>query len=191
MTSGGRPNPSKMLPSASNKIGLCPPPLQEFGSGACPLTSPATVRKSLTVFTSPFAGKLPTAKRPPALVIVRFAVGTADQLANIFCTRVTPCALLMTTGPPLGCRLRGPLSTRYAIGLVLSQSKGTPEMPCVGPPTASGPPENTTCAGESRKLSSTAALLVHNPADFLRRRPRCEIGRAPFLLGSPIQICSG
>src|SRR5258707_13425159 len=108
-----------MVPSASNTMGLWPPPLQEFGSGAWPARSPATVRKSVTDWTSPFAGKVPTAKRPPALLMFRFAVGTADQLANMFCTRIRPCALVMTTGPPDGCRLNGPLSTRYAIDLVL------------------------------------------------------------------------
>src|SRR5437879_12455919 len=79
MTSGGKPRPSKMVPSASNITGLCPPPLQEFGSGACPLTSPATVRKSLTVCTPPFTGTLPTASSPPELDNVLPPEGQDDQ----------------------------------------------------------------------------------------------------------------
>src|SRR5258705_13601911 len=120
-------------------MGLGPPRLQEFGSGAGTRRSPATVRKSDAVFTWPFAGKLPTARRPPRLVGFRLAVGTADQFANKLFTRVTPWALSITTGPLLSFWLRGPLSTRYPMGLVLSQTKGVPEIPCVGPPTPSGP----------------------------------------------------
>src|SRR5258708_15803794 len=116
------------------------PGLQELGSGSWPVIPPATVRKSVTVFTSPFAGKLPTARSPPALVKVRLAVGTADQYANKRFTRATPVALSITIVPLFGCWLRGPPSTPYAIVFVLSHTKHTPHMPFAGPPTASGPP---------------------------------------------------
>jgi len=39
-------------------------------------------------------------------LMFRFAVGTADQLANMFCTRIRPCALVMTTGPQPAAGLR-------------------------------------------------------------------------------------
>src|SRR5436305_12890123 len=65
----------------------------------------------------------------------------------------------MITGPPLCCWLRGPPSTRYAIGFVLSDKRGTPETPSAGPPTVSGPPRYTISVGNRERLSSVAVPL--------------------------------